>query len=76
MAGLAPGDRIDRYQIVARLGRGAMGEVFQAQGDQGLAVALKIFDPQHFEGQTSELIERFRREATALVRLAREAEIE
>jgi len=55
---------IGRYQLIQRIGRGAMGTVYHAvDGTTGAAVALKVM-----AGELSgdpELIERFRREALA-----------
>ena len=55
---------IGRYRLVQRIGRGAMGTVYQAvDGDTGQSVALKVMAGE-LSGD-AELIERFRREALA-----------
>ena len=55
---------IGRYQIVQRIGRGAMGTVYQAVDAQsGQTVALKVMAGE-LTGD-AELMERFRREAMA-----------
>jgi hypothetical protein len=66
---LGPGSRLGRYRLVRELGRGGMAHVWLAQ-DPELArpVALKVLrpglalEPQH--------VDRFRREALAVARLA------
>ena len=61
---MSEGHRIGRYQVVQRIGRGAMGTVYQAvDGDNGQAVALKVMAGE-LAGDP-ELMERFRREAIA-----------
>ena len=53
-----------RYRILNRLGSGGMAEVWCAQDTQlGRRVALKILQPRFAQDQ--ELVERFRREASA-----------
>jgi eukaryotic-like serine/threonine-protein kinase len=55
---------IGRYRLVQRIGRGAMGTVYQAvDSDSGTSVALKVMAAE-LSGD-AELIERFRREALA-----------
>lgn len=60
--GFQPGDVLaDRFSIVRLLGRGGMGEVYEAHdGELRLAVALKTSRPEIL-GET-EVVERFRRE--------------
>ena len=59
---LAKGDRLDRYEIIAPLGSGGMGEVYLARDTQlDRRVALKL------------LAEQFTRDEAGLKRLVREA---
>jgi serine/threonine protein kinase len=59
---LAKGDRLDRYEIIAPLGSGGMGEVYLARDTQlDRRVALKL------------LAEQFTRDEAGLTRLVREA---
>jgi serine/threonine protein kinase len=58
----------NRYQIVSRLGQGAMGEVYRATDAQtGQEVAVKVLVPSL--ALQPPLIERFRREGEALRQL-------
>ncbi len=61
------GETIGKYRIVARLGRGGIGTVYQAV-DQTLEreVAIKVINPGLTE---SDLLKRFRAEAITLARL-------
>ena len=44
---LAPGDRLGPYEVVSRLGKGGMGEVFRARDVRlGRFVALKVLPPE------------------------------
>jgi len=59
---LAPGARIGSYEVIARLGAGAMGEVYRARDTRlGRAVALKVMRA----GADPELLHRLDREARA-----------
>jgi eukaryotic-like serine/threonine-protein kinase len=60
--GFQPGDLLaNRFRIVRLLGRGGMGEVYEAHdGELGVAVALKTSRPEIL-GET-DVVERFRRE--------------
>ncbi|HEX5473426.1 MAG TPA: serine/threonine-protein kinase, partial [Vicinamibacterales bacterium] len=61
------GQTIGKYRIVARLGRGGMGTVYQAV-DETLDrdVAIKVLNPDLSE---SDVLKRFRAEAVTLARL-------
>lgn len=60
--------RVGDYDIVSKLGQGAMGSVYLAkQASTGVMVALKILPPDLAKDQ--ELLERFRREARACQRI-------
>lgn len=61
---LAPGTRIDRYEIDSLLGVGGFGAVYRAKHTVlGHAVALKLLHPEHTTSE--ELLVRFFREAKA-----------
>src|SRR4051812_6720146 len=66
---LKPGDRIDRYTLVAPLGGGGQGTVWKALDplDGGVERALKLVPTG---GLSADAFERARREARALVRAA------
>ena len=65
---MKPGDRIDHYRIVARIGAGAMGEVWEAEDETlGRKVALKRL-PDELAAD-SERLARFEREARACAAL-------
>ena len=64
---LAAGDRIGRYEILAPLGAGGMGEVYHARDPQlDRAVAIKILTSSRATGPQ---LERFQREARAVARI-------
>lgn len=59
MAGIAPGDRIGPYEIIALEGSGGMGAVFRAKDTRlNRTVAIKVMRGPHTE--------RFEREARAI----------
>jgi hypothetical protein len=59
---LAPGARIGSYEVIGRLGAGAMGEVYRARDTRlGRSVALKVLRV----GADPELLHRLDREARA-----------
>ena len=61
------GDRVDRYELLARLGEGAQGEVWTAHDPlSGDLVALKLMRRKH---ASDEALERGRREARTLAKL-------
>jgi serine/threonine protein kinase len=66
--GLAPGQRLGPYEIVAPIGAGGMGEVYRAR-DPRLSrdVALKVL-PEHFADDLDSL-QRFEIEAKAVATL-------
>lgn len=66
---LWPGGRLGPYEIVARLGAGAMGEVWRARDPQlEREVALKVLPPEL--ASDPERLARFEREAKALAALS------
>ena len=65
---LSVGDRIGRYEILAPIGAGSMGEVYRARDSQlDRSVAIKILSSSR-HGTTLQL-ERFQREARAVARI-------
>ena len=65
---LAPGARFGPYEVITRIGRGGMGEVYRARDTQlNREVALKIL-PDEFADDADHLA-RFRREAQVLAAL-------
>jgi len=66
---LAPGSRVDRYQVLGAVGRGGMGEVYAAyHPDLDRKIALKVV---HESGaDSSERRARLLREARAIARLS------
>jgi serine/threonine protein kinase len=69
MTTLGPGATVDRYRLVARAGQGGQASVWRADDPlhAGAAVALKMVP---LNAVPPESIERFRREARSLARLA------
>jgi serine/threonine protein kinase len=61
---LEPGTRVGRYRVIAPLGRGGMGGVFEVEGDDGTRYALKA--PISDAGSSGTVTKRFAREANAL----------
>lgn len=61
---LEPGSRVGRYRVIAQLGRGGMGGVFEVEGDDGTRYALKA--PISDAGSSGAVTKRFAREANAL----------
>ena len=65
---LAAGERIGRYEILAPIGAGSMGEVYRARDSQlDRSVAIKILTSSRHA--TSPQLERFQREARAIARI-------
>ncbi|HSL16419.1 MAG TPA: protein kinase [Methylomirabilota bacterium] len=63
------GRMLGRYEVLAFLGRGGMGEVFRARDTElGRDVAIKVLPPETAENE--ERLQRFRREARAVARLS------
>jgi len=68
-AGLLPGIRVGRYEIVALLGAGAMGIVFEARDTElDRTVALKLVQSRVRDRQLAQA--RLRQEAQAMARLS------
>jgi Tol biopolymer transport system component len=66
---LAPGSRLGRYEIVAPLGAGGMGEVYKARDTRlDRAVAVKILPPRL--SSSVDARERFEREAKVISQLS------
>ena len=61
---LEPGSRIGRYRVIAPLGRGGMGGVFEVEADDGTRYALKA--PITDGASSGAVTKRFAREANAL----------
>src|SRR5687767_3817760 len=65
---LSVGDRIGRYEILAPIGAGSMGEVYRARDSQlDRSVAIKILTASRHA--TTMQLERFQREARAVARI-------
>ena len=64
---LLPGTRLGSYEIIKELGRGGMGDVFQARSDIGLPVAIKVL-PDYY-AQDPERVSRFESEARKMAQL-------
>jgi tetratricopeptide (TPR) repeat protein/tRNA A-37 threonylcarbamoyl transferase component Bud32 len=61
-------ERFDRYQVIRRLGKGAMGSIYLAQDTQlDRLVALKV--PDFRSEENTEQLQRFYREAQAAAKL-------
>ena len=68
---LRPGDRVGRYVVRSKLGRGGMGVVWGAYDPVlGRRVALKLVRQHDAEPVEANVDERLRREAQALARLS------
>ena len=61
LPGAAPGTMIGPWRLTARLGAGAHGEVWRAEGPDRVPVALKVLRPE--VAHDDELVRRFEREA-------------
>jgi non-specific serine/threonine protein kinase len=65
---LAPGARLNHYEVIAKLGEGGMGEVYRAlDATLGRHVALKLLPPDLARDPAR--IDRFRREARTVATL-------
>jgi serine/threonine protein kinase len=71
---LAPGTRVDRYEVIELLGEGSMGRVYRARDtDLAREVALKRITPGQWNVMTAQI--RLRREARAMARVEHAAVI-
>jgi serine/threonine-protein kinase len=69
------GQTVGNYRVVAKLGEGAMGEVFLAEHPViGRKAALKVIHPQH--ARNPEVVSRFVNEATAINRIGHQHIVE
>jgi tRNA A-37 threonylcarbamoyl transferase component Bud32 len=64
---LREGDRIDDWTVVRPIGRGAFGHVYETRRQSGERAAIKILTAS--ADRTSEVVERFAREARVLQKL-------
>jgi len=66
---LTPGTRVGPYEVIVQIGKGGMGEVYQARDTRlDRTVAVKVL-PQHVTS-APDLKQRFEREAKALAALS------
>ncbi|HTU00692.1 MAG TPA: protein kinase [Candidatus Sulfotelmatobacter sp.] len=69
-------ERVGRYEILAEVGRGAMGRVYQARDpeiDRLVAIKVMVLEAGLDEGQAQEWRRRFQREGRAAGRLSHPA---
>jgi Tol biopolymer transport system component len=65
---MQPGDKLDHYEVIEKIGAGGMGEVFRAKDTKlGRDVALKVLPPEF--ASDPDRLARFRREAKVLAQL-------
>ncbi len=65
---MQPGDKLNHYEVIEKIGAGGMGEVFRAKDTKlGRDVALKVLPPEF--ASDPERLARFRREAKVLAAL-------
>lgn len=64
---LAPGDELAGHRVVRRIGRGSMGNVYEATRTDGTRVALKVLHPKLLTEDKA--LHRFQREARAGARI-------
>ncbi|MCS6912941.1 MAG: serine/threonine-protein kinase [Myxococcales bacterium] len=57
------GEHIDGYRVIRKLGEGAMGQVFEAEHEQGHRAAIKVLHAEY--SADPELLRRFLNEARA-----------
>ena len=71
---LAPGARVDRYEVIELLGQGSMGRVYRARDtDLSREVALKRINPGRWSVEAAQV--RLHREAQAMARVEHPAVI-
>lgn len=64
---LAPGDELAGHRVVRRIGRGSMGNVYEATRTDGTRVALKVLHPKLLTEDKA--LHRFQREARVGARI-------
>ena len=66
--------RIGKWTVLDRLGKGAMGQVFKARDDAGRVVAIKVLHSRY--GKSKRVKARFLREAKAVERIRHESVVQ
>ena len=48
---------LDKYVNKRKLGKGAFGDVFLVENEEGLSMALKMIDKKKLQGENEDMIE-------------------